>query len=87
MYYVYVLQSEKDNLLYTGFTNDLTRRVEEHNAGFQISTKNRRPLRLIYYEWCLGKEDALAREKYLKSGMGKKFLRSRMKSYLNQPQC
>jgi putative endonuclease len=59
MYCVYVLLSKKDGLLYTGFTNDLARRVREHNKGLQISIKNRLPLELIYYECCLNKKDAM----------------------------
>ena len=82
MYYVYILKSEKDGLFYTGFTNDLNRRVEEHNQGLQESTKKRIPFELIYYEWCLNKEDAITREKYLKSGMGKRYIQNRLKSYL-----
>ena len=80
-YYVYVLRSSIDGLLYTGYSNDLKRRIEEHNAGRVSSTRERRPFTLIYSEACLNQWDALAREKYLKSGMGKKFLRSRLKSY------
>ncbi|MFH1406518.1 MAG: GIY-YIG nuclease family protein [Candidatus Omnitrophota bacterium] len=82
MYYVYVLQSKYDGCFYTGFTNDLNRRVGEHNDGYQISTKSRGPFELIYYEWCLNKEDATAREKYLKTGMGKKYIRNRLNRYL-----
>jgi putative endonuclease len=83
MYYVYLLISEKDGNFYTGSTNDLKRRFEEYNSGRVISTKNRRPLKLIYYEACLGETDARSREKYLKSGMGKKYLKNRLKNYLN----
>ena len=50
MYYVYVLLSQKDGKLYTGLTNDRERRLKEHRLGKVISTKSRRPLRLIYYE-------------------------------------
>jgi len=82
MYYVYILQSKKDKLFYTGFTKDLKRRIEEHDEGRQFSTKDRRPFELIYYESCLNKEDAVAREKYLKSGKGKKYLKNRLKYYL-----
>ncbi|MFC1709327.1 GIY-YIG nuclease family protein [Candidatus Omnitrophota bacterium] len=81
MYYVYVLQSKKDKDFYTGFTSDLNRRIEEHNKGHQVSTKHRVPLELIYYEWCLSKEDVLSREKYLKSGRGKKYLKDRLKHH------
>lgn len=82
MYYVYLLISEKDGNFYTGSATDLKRRFEEHNSGRVISTKNRRPLKLIYYEACLDETDARSREKYLKSGMGKKYLRNRLKNYL-----
>ncbi len=81
-YYVYVLKSTKDDLLYSGFTSDLKRRISEHNLGLQESTKNRVPLELIYYEWCLNKADAIRREKYLKSGVGKKYIYGRLKEYL-----
>ena len=82
MYYVYVLQSLKDNLFYTGFTTDLPRRIAEHNNRQQASTLSRAPFKLIYYEWCLNKKDAISREKYLKSGMGKKYIKNRIKDYL-----
>ena len=82
MYYVYLLLSEKDDKFYTGSTNDLKRRLYEHNSGNVASTKNRRPLKLIYYEACLNENDAKQREIYLKSGMGKKYLRNRNKHYM-----
>ncbi len=82
MYYTYVLQSIKDMKFYTGFTKDLKLRFEQHSKGLVESTKNRRPLKLIYYEACLSQEDATKREKYLKSYHGKMFIRKRLKSYL-----
>ena len=69
MHYVYTLLSEKDGYFYTGPTVDLTRRFEEHNTGRVNSTKNRRPLKLIYYQACINEEDAGERERYLKIGM------------------
>ena len=81
-YYTYVLLSQKDNKFYTGYTSDLKRRFEEHNSGRVKSTKDKRPLILIYYEACLNQQDATHREKYLKSYHGKMFLRNRLKSYL-----
>jgi len=81
-YYTYVLLSEKDNKFYTGFTNNLKRRFEEHCKGYIDSTKYRRPLTLIYYEACLSQTDATHREKYLKTYHGKMFIRRRLKSYL-----
>lgn len=81
MFYTYVLQSEKDNKLYTGYTKDLDLRFEQHQKGQVESTKNRRPLKIIYYEACLEQADALKREKYLKTHYGKMFLGNRLKSY------
>jgi putative endonuclease len=82
VYYTYVLQSEKDDKFYVGFTKDLKLRFEKHSKGQVESTRDRRPLRLIYYEACLDQNDATKREKYLKSFHGKMFIRKRLKSYL-----
>lgn len=82
MYYTYVLRSKKDNRWYTGYTVDLRNRFKEHNDGKNFSTKGRRPFELIYYEACVNENDAKAREKYLKSGPGKKFLNNRLKRFL-----
>ena len=82
MYYVYLLLSEKDGHFYTGSTSDLKRRLNEHNSGKVKSTTFRKPFKLIYYEGCLNEDDARGREKYLKSGMGKKYLKNRLKRYL-----
>lgn len=82
MYYVYILRSEKDNKNYAGYTKNLKLRFEEHQKGKVESTKNRRPLKLIYYEACLNQQDATHREKYLKTYHGKMFLKNRLKSYL-----
>ena len=84
MYYVYVLRSLKDNLFYTGFTIHLDKRIDEHNSGLQVSTKSRMPFKLVYYEWCISKEDAINREKYLKSGRGKAYLKERIRHYLQE---
>jgi len=81
-YYVYVLQSEKDSKFYTGYTKNLKLRFEQHKNGLVDSTKNRRPLKLVYFEACLNQQDATHREKYLKSFHGKMFLGNRLKSYL-----
>ncbi|MCP3932446.1 MAG: GIY-YIG nuclease family protein [Bacteroidetes bacterium] len=81
MYYTYVLRSEKDGDFYVGFTKDLKQRFELHNKGRVDSTKNRRPLKLIYYEACIDIEDATKREKYLKTHYGRMYLKKRLKSY------
>lgn len=82
MQYVYVLQSRKDNKKYVGYTKNLKLRFEQHQKGLVLSTKNRRPLKLIYYEACINQKDAVLREKYLKTIYGKKYIKSRLKSYL-----
>ncbi len=82
-YYVYILLSEKDNMYYTGYTSDLKQRLKLHQEGKVSSTKNRRPLKLIYFEGCVNQNDATRREKYLKSGNGKIYLRNRIKQFLN----
>jgi len=80
-YYVYVLLSEKDGNKYTGYTQNLSLRFEQHQKGKVSATKHRRPLKLVYFEACLKQEDALQREKYLKTHYGKMFLKKRLKSY------
>lgn len=69
------MQSKKDEDFYTGFTKNLKLRFEQHNKGLIESTKDRKPSELIYYEGCLNKEDAVKRERYLKSYNGKMFLK------------
>lgn len=73
MFYVYVLFSEKDKKLYTGFSPDLKSRFEAHTNGFVKATKFRRPLKLIYYEAYLTELDARRREIYLKGAMDEAF--------------
>ena len=83
MQYVYVLRSTKDGKWYTGCTEDVRKRFSDHNDGKVPSTKGRGPFELIYYEASLNSEDAFAREKYLKSGMGKRYLKNRLKRFLS----
>ena len=83
MFYVYVIQSRKNNKWYTGKTNDLRKRFKQHNEGKSTWTKGRGPWDLIYYEACLNEEDAQTREKYLKTGMGKRYLKNRLKRFLS----
>jgi len=63
-YYNYVLISMKTNEFYTGVTSDVKKRLVEHNNGLVTSTRYKRPLKLIYLEACLNKNDAFRREKY-----------------------
>ena len=81
-YYTYILRSQKDQKLYTGFTSDLRKRFSQHNDGMNISTKGRGPFELIYYEVCKNLKDATSREKYFKSGHGKRFIKERLKRFL-----
>jgi putative endonuclease len=84
MYYVYVLLSLRDHKLYIGFTSDLRRRIKEHNAGKNISTKPRLPLKLFYYEAHLSKNDAERREQYFKTTKGKSTLRQMLRESLEE---
>ena len=81
-YFVYVLQSLKGGMFYVGFTKNLKKRKSEHDDGKVKSTKNRRPLKLVYYEVCFNRDDALHREKYLKTSYGKRYIKNRLKNYL-----
>jgi len=79
-YFTYVLKSRKDNKFYIGSTLNLKERLKLHNQGGVESTKNRRPLELIYYEACQSKQKAEKRERYFKTGFGRGFLKTRLGS-------
>jgi putative endonuclease len=83
-FYTYVLKSERNGHLYVGFTSDLKRRIEEHNKGKVRSTKNRKPLRLVYYEEYGDKTSGRKREIFLKSGQGRLYLKNRRKELANE---
>lgn len=82
-YYVYILLSYKDKKFYCGFTTDLKNRLSEHAQGEVKSTKNRRPLKLIHYEYFTSQNDAKAKEIFLKSGFGRKQLKLSLKDALS----
>lgn len=82
-YYVYILKSEKNNSLYIGFSADLKKRFERHNKGLNKATKPFIPYQLIFYEAFRDKIDALNREKYLKSGFGRRSIKKMLKTDLN----
>ncbi|PIR07561.1 excinuclease ABC subunit C [Candidatus Jorgensenbacteria bacterium CG11_big_fil_rev_8_21_14_0_20_38_23] len=84
MWYVYVLLSKKTKYWYIGSTKDLRKRILIHNSGKNKSTKYGIPWKLIYCEIDLNREDTRAREKYLKSGMGRKYLKNRLKFFFAQ---
>jgi len=66
MYYVYILKSKRDSNLYIGSTNNLERRINEHNNGLVFCTKSRVPFELVYYEAYKSEKDARSREQNLK---------------------
>jgi putative endonuclease len=81
VFYVYILQSEKDKSLYIGYSSDLRKRLIRHNEKQVTSTKHKIPWKLIYYEAYLEKKDATGREKFLKSGSGWRFIKKQLKHY------
>ena len=82
-YYVYILQSQKDNSLYIGYTSDLRKRLKQHNNGESQATKPFRPYKLIFYEAFLNRIDAKHREEYLKGGFGRRSINKMIDKYLN----
>ena len=82
-WYVYVLRSAKDKMFYIGSTNNLQRRVAEHQSGKNISTATRLPMELWYFEGHRSKEDAVRREKYFKTTKGKITLRQMLRTSLS----
>jgi putative endonuclease len=81
MFYNYILQSDKNGEIYVGQTNNLKRRVEEHNKGLSPSTKRYIPWKLIYYEACLDEQDSKRREGYLKTTQGRRLTQRRLKEF------
>ena len=83
-FYTYVLRSLSDMNYYVGYTNNLRRRLEEHNTGKSFSTKGRAPFKLVYFEACLDIDDAKQRETYLKNTIGRRYLGKRLHNYNRQ---
>lgn len=81
-FYVYVLLCLKDSGFYIGFTSDLKNRLVQHAKGEVVSTRLRKPVKLIHYEYFINESDAKAREKFLKSGFGRKQLKESLKRTL-----
>jgi putative endonuclease len=84
MHYVYVLRSLKDSGFYIGYSANLRKRFSEHVAGRSLATSHRDPWKLIYYEASFERDDALGRERYFKSGSGRKFLKAQLRHYLDK---
>jgi len=85
MFYVYVLYSNMTDKFYIGYSADLTRRMSEHNRQTSLSDRRIKNLKLVYYEACLSKEDAQLREKQLKTGFGRQYLRKRLQNSISPP--
>ncbi len=84
MFYTYVLRCSVNNNseFYTGYTEDLKKRIEQHRNKFTDTTKKFDKIDLVYYEACLNKTDAIKREKQLKTGFGRGYINKRIKEYL-----
>ena len=75
MFYVYALRSLKNNKRYVGYTQkDPEKRLHDHNTGSSVWTRQNGPFKLIYSESFSDKKSAIKKEKYFKSGIGRKFL-------------
>jgi len=82
MHYVYVIQSKDDKKLYVGCTANLRKRIEMHNSGKVNSTRSRKPFNLLYYEAYTNKGDAFEREKYMKTGWGRNYIKKVLRNSL-----
>ena len=81
-YYVYILKSLNNNFIYTGFTENVSKRLQQHNSKEEFSTKPYAPFDLIHYEAYRNQKDAKRREKYFKTTKGKTTLRTMLKEFL-----
>lgn len=80
MYYTYILQSQQKDILYKGSTANLEVRIQQHNDGLVSFTKKYRPWKLIYHETFTTRAEAMAREKFFKSGKGRDWLKENIKT-------
>lgn len=85
MWYTYVLYSKKQNKFYIGSTSDLKQRLKDHESKAVYTTARMAQPRLVYYEVCHSKKDAQVRERHLKTGFGRGYLRRRLEDYLLGP--
>ncbi len=77
---VYVIRSLKDERLYVGMSENAELRLEQHNKGMTTSTKSYKPWELVYVEKLEDRAEARKREKYLKGGSGKEFIKKWLRS-------
>ena len=82
MYYVYILQSQKNGYLYIGCTSNINKRLEYHKSNKVPSTRKFLPVKLIYAEIFLNKKDAFNREKFLKTGWGRNYVKKTLHNFL-----
>ena len=87
MYYVYVLKSINFERKYVGFTSNFKNRLEQHNSGKTKSTRPYKPWKILFYEEFDDKIDAIKREKYLKSGVGREYIKTRLRSSIEYRAC
>jgi len=78
MWYAYALESKKDGGLYAGMSSDVKKRLEQHNRGYNRSTRSRTPFELLHVEACSSRGEARKREKFLKSGKGRDLLKAKL---------
>ncbi|MBL8014185.1 MAG: GIY-YIG nuclease family protein [Candidatus Omnitrophica bacterium] len=79
MYNVYVIRSISRNYIYVGLTNNLDRRIQEHQLGKNPTTRAYKPFEVVFSEKFVTRPEARVREKYLKSGCGKEWIRNNLK--------
>lgn len=84
MHYVYILQSLKDNGLYIGSTNNLRRRLAEHQSGKSLATKGRLPIKLVHYQGFVSEKDTVDTEKYFKTTRGWERIHRMLKDTLSK---
>jgi putative endonuclease len=82
MWYTYALYSKQEDRFYIGFSEDVDKRFLEHQRGNVWTTSRMSDPILVYYEACLDKKDAQERERSLKTGFGRQYLRKRVENYL-----
>ena len=82
-FWVYIIQSDKDNSFYIGSTENLDRRLEQHNSGDSNYTRNKRPWNLVYSEIMETRSESLKREKFLKRQRNREFYKRLIEGYKN----
>lgn len=84
MHGVYILRSKRDKSMYVGYSQDVKKRVTEHHKGRVRSTKDKRPLELIYCELYQNQKDAMQRERYFKTGWGRNYIKKILFHTINE---